>query len=305
LLIDQSFSRPVATLPQPRAGRLARLSLSSAPPPVLLIFSILSVQIGSALGKDLFGVLGPTGTVFVRVGSGALVMLLLGRLRWRAYTAQHYRNALLFGLTLAAMNYSFYQAISRLPLGIAVAVEFLGPLSVALVGARRPLDVMWVMLAGGGVFLLAPWSNPQIALLGLIFALLAAALWAAYIILTARMGQLFSGNDGLTLAMGVAALALVPVGAPHVATLVAHPIILLAGVGVGLLSSVIPYLLEMEALRRMPTRVFGVMMSLEPVFAAVVGFIFLSEGLGWRALAAIALISSASAGISWTNDTSH
>jgi inner membrane transporter RhtA len=255
-----------------------------------------TVQFGAALGKSLFASLSPGGVVFLRVGSAALILLLVWRPRLHGYSRGQYATAALFGLVLAAMNFSFYEAIARLPLGIAVALEFTGPLGVAVAGSRRVLDVAWVILAAAGIILLAPWTGSRLDPLGIVFALAAGALWAAYILLSARTGRAFSGATGLVLAMSVAAVLLAPVGILNGGGRLLNPSVLLIGVAVGILSSVIPYSLELEALRQLPARVFGILMSMEPAIAALVGFLTLREALDARALTAVALVTVASLG---------
>jgi inner membrane transporter RhtA len=261
-----------------------------------------SVQVGAALAKGLFPALGPGGTVFLRVGFGALVLLVVWGARLRGYGWSSYRVALLFGGVLAAMNFSFYLALSRIPLGVAVTVEFVGPLAVAVAGSRRLLDVLWVALAGGGILLLAPietFHGAAVDPLGVLLALLAGGLWAAYILLSARVGRAFPGGAGLALAMGFATLLLLPVGLVGAGTALLNGPLLVVGAGVALLSSVIPYSLELEALRHLPPRVFGILMSLEPGIAALIGLLLLHERLEGRTIAAILLVISASVGAAW------
>ena len=181
-----------------------------------------------------------------------------------------------FGLTLAAMNFAIYQSFSRIPLGVAVTIEFLGPLGVAVAASRRLVDLGWVVLAAGGVALLTRGGG-HVTVVGVIFALVAAVCWAAYILLSAATGRRFPGSTGLTIAMVVAAIAITPVGLVAGGAAIFRPPILAIGAGIGLLSSVIPYSLELEALRRMPPRVFGIMMSLEPAVAALVGLVLLGQ----------------------------
>jgi inner membrane transporter RhtA len=199
------------------------------------------------------------------------------------------------------MNFSIYQAFARIPLGIAVTVEFLGPLAVAVASSRRLIDLLWVGLAGAGVALLTGAGAPasgghRVGLVGLGFALLAAAAWAAYIILSRATGRRFPGTSGLTIAMLVAAIIMIPPGVAAGGTALLRPGILAVGLGIGLLSSVIPYSLELEALRRVPARVFGIWMSLEPAVAALVGLVMLGETLALTEWAAIVCVMIACAG---------
>jgi inner membrane transporter RhtA len=267
------------------------------PPTLLVLASIASVQFGAAFAKTLFDELGAGGTVFVRTLVAAIVLALIWRPRLAGRDRGELGLALVFGLVLAAMNFCFYSSIERIPLGIAVTFEFVGPLGVAVFGSRRPLDLLWVVLAAAGILLLSDFgSGGDLDRLGVALALFAGVLWAAYILLSARMGKVFPGGAGLALAMVVATVPLAPVGIAEGGSQLLVPEVLAAGVAVGLLGSAIPYALELEALRTMPVGVFGVLMSLEPAVAALAGFIVLDEGLVTRELVAIALVVAASAG---------
>jgi inner membrane transporter RhtA len=277
---------------------------------------MITVQLGAALAKELFGALGPAGVVFLRVGFAALMLLALWRpwrsLRQRDATKRMsgatsspgarrsaYVTVILFGLVLALMNFTFYSAIDRIPLGVAVTVEFVGPLGVAVAGSRRALDVLWVVLAAGGIVLLAPLGVlGAVALdpVGLLLALGAGACWAMYILLSARVGRAFSGGASLAIAMAIGAVVLLPIGVAQAGSALLDPSLLLLGAGVALLSSVIPYSLELVALRRMSTSAFGVLMSLEPAIAALVGWLVLREVLELRAIIALALVTTAALG---------
>lgn len=266
-----------------------------------MLFPIVSVQLGAAIAKGLFDALGPGGTVFLRISFAALVLLLLVRPKLRGHDRSGYLVATVFGLTLAGMNLSLYLAIDRIPLGVAVTLEFLGPLGVAVAGSRRPLDLLWAVLASAGVLLLAPLDvlgGTNLDPVGVAFALLAGCLWACYILLSARTGSAFAGGTGLVIALCVGTVVLLPVGVAGGGYALLDPGLLLAGFGVAMLSSAIPYSLELEALRRLPARVFGVLMSLEPAVAALVGLLVLGERLDSRAVAAVLLVTVAAAGAS-------
>jgi inner membrane transporter RhtA len=197
------------------------------------------------------------------------------------------------------MNLVFYSSIARIPLGVAVTVEFVGPLGVAVAGSRRPLDLVWVVLAGAGILLLAPLTGGDVLALdpvGLGLALLAGGLWAAYILIAARVGRAAPGMGGLAMAMAIGAVVLLPVGVLGAGSALLDPRLLLAGAGVALLSSVIPYTLELTALRRIPTATFGVLMSLEPAIASLAGLLLLHEGLTARTAVALLLVTIASIG---------
>jgi inner membrane transporter RhtA len=288
-------------------SRQRRSVVASVPPPVLVLFSIISVQLGAALAKGLFQQIGPGGTVLVRCSFAALALMVFWRPRFRAHRRAEYGLIILYGLTIAGMNAAFYASIARIPLGIASTLEFLGPLGVAVAASRHRLDFLWVGLATAGLVLLAPIGNMVIDPLGIGLALLAGVGWAAYILLTVQVGQAFSGGTGLALGMSVAALALIPLGVANGGEALLHPRTLLLGVGVAILSTLIPFSLEFEALRRLPARVFGVLMSLEPAIAALIGFIVLGETASLRVVIALVLIVMASGGSSFfqrrENDT--
>jgi inner membrane transporter RhtA len=269
------------------------------PPTVLVLLGIASVQFGAALAKgDLFDEIGAGGTVFLRTLFAALVLVALWRPSLRGHGRRALRLVVLFGLVLAGMNLAFYSALDRIPLGVAVTFEFVGPLGVAVAGSRRALDLVWVALAAIGILLLSNFGGADLDALGIGLALLAGALWAAYILLSARVGKEFERVDGLALAMVVGAVVLVPVGVADGGGELLVPWILAVAAAVAILSSAIPYTLELEALRRMPTGVFGVLMSLEPAVAALVGFILLGEELVTREVIAILFVVAASAGAS-------
>jgi len=270
--------------------------LDRVPAPALVIAGVLSVQLGAAVAKSLFDDLTPTGVVALRLVFGTLVLGLLFRPRIRNRPRAELRLAVAFGLTLVSMNLCFFQALDRIPLGIAVTLEFVGPLTVALVGSRRSSDFLWVAMAASGIALLAPGIGGGLDAVGALFALAAGALWGVYILLGARVGKAFSGPTGLVLAMAVGAFVALPFGIGSAGSSLLEPALLAAGLGVAVLSSAIPWSLELEALRRLPTHVFSVLMSLEPAIGALVGFVVLGERLGIRAVTAIALVVIASAG---------
>jgi inner membrane transporter RhtA len=272
--------------------------LARVPSGGLVISAIASVQFGSSLAATLFERLGPAGTVLLRLVSAALVLMLLWRPSLRGRSKQELMLAVVFGLVLAGMNLTFYEALSRIPLGIAVAIEFVGPLAVALGGSRRLLDLLWVALAVVGIVALTRGGGHGLDGLGIAFALIAGCLWGAYILLNARLGKAFEGSSGLALAMLPAALLALPFGIASAGTHLLEPSSLALGAAVGVLSSAIPYSFEVEALRRIAAPVFGVLMSLEPAMAALAGFLVLGQQLGVRALLGIALVIAASLGAS-------
>ena len=271
--------------------------LDRVPPGALVLVAIASVQTGSAVARTLFDDLGAAGATLLRLALSALLLLAVLRPRVRTWARAQWQAAVLLGVTMAGMNLSFYLSLRTVPLGIAVTVEFVGPLLLALVQTRRAVDVLWALLAGTGVVLLGADTTSGASLSGLALALLAGLFWAAYILASARVGRLLPGLDGLAVALAVGALLVLPVGADGAAAVLDAPALLVGGAAIAVLSSVVPYGLELVALRRMPTRVFGVLMSLEPAAAAVAGLVVLSQALGPRELLALLLVSLASAGV--------
>ena len=271
------------------------------PPIVLVLGAVTSIQFGAAIAITLFDDVGSAGVSALRLGFAALVLLAVWRPRPREHAPADLRLAVAFGFALGLMNYTFYEALDRIPLGIAVTIEFMGPLAVAVIGSRSRLDVLWVVLAGAGIVLLAnPGGEGAPDPVGVLFALAAAVLWATYIVLAARAGQRFTGGRGLAIAMTVAALVPLGPGIAEGGSDLLAPEILALGLAVALLSSVVPYSFETEALRRMPKNVFGVLMSLEPGVAAVAGLVILDQQLSARDVLAVALVVVASAGATRT-----
>ena len=232
----------------------------------------------------------------LRIVFAAVLLMALVRPTQRGHERGDLWLAAAFGLTLAAMNLTFYEALDHIPLGPTVTIEFIGPLGVAVWGSRRPLDLLWVALAAGGILLLAAPGGSGLNATGVALALLAGLFWAIYILLSARTGQAFPGGTGLALAMVVAAILILPVGIADGGSGLLDPGIIAAGLGVAILSSLIPYSLELEALRRLPAHVFGVLMSLEPAVAALAGLILLGEVLQANEWAGMVLVIVASAG---------
>ena len=264
--------------------------------PALVIGAVVSVQLGSATATTLFDQVGPAGAVLYRLLFAAILLLAI----WRPVLMEAGREGLMlviaFGVTLAGMNLSFYESLDRIDLGIAVTFEFVGPLLVGLLGSRRALDLVWVACAAIGVLLLTRPSGSASAA-GIGFALLAGGFWAAYILLSARVGRAFSGGRGLALAMGIAAALMVVPGTAAAGGDLLDPGAAAVGAATAVLSSVIPYSLELEALRRIAVGTFGVLMSLEPAVAALIGFVALDQGLAAIEVLGIALVVVASAGV--------
>ncbi len=265
-------------------------------PVLAVLVSIVSVQAGASLAKQLFPVIGPTGTTTVRLVMGTLILWAVLR-PWRVRGTLPWKWLLAYGVTLGTMNTVFYLALQRIPLGIAVAVEFLGPLAVAVIGSRRAIDFVWVALAASGLLLFVPWDQAQQSLdiIGLLLALLAGACWGMYIVFGQRLGA-DHGTSMVAYGSLVAMVVAAPWGIASAGTALLAPALLPAALGLGVLSMALPYALEMAALARIPTRTFGLLMSLEPAVAALCGLLFLHERLGVLQWLAIAAIMAASAG---------
>jgi inner membrane transporter RhtA len=272
--------------------------LTRIPSPALVLGAIGSIQFGAALATTLFSRLGPGGAVTERLVTATVVLLVIWRPRIRGRTRRELLLAGLFGLILGAMNLTFYEALHRIPLGIAVTIEMVGPLTVAVAGSRRARDLVWVVLAAVGILALTRGRAHGLDGLGVALALAAGSLWGIYILVNARVGRAFAGGTGLALAMVVSSVFVLPFGIAQAGSDLLSVHGLVVGAAVGLLSSAIPYTLEVESLRRIAAPVFGVLMSLEPAVAALAGFIVLDQGMSARALVGIALVVAASVGAS-------
>ena len=277
----------------PNAGWLSR-----APSPALVVGGIASVQFGAAIATKLFADVGPAGAVLLRLIAATIVLLAIWRPRLGGRTRRELLLAGGFGVLLGVMNLSFYAAIDRIPLGIAVTIEFVGPLAVAVIGSRRALDLVWIALAAAGIVALMHGDAHGLNTLGVAFALFAGCMWGTYIIVNARVGRAFEGATGLALAMTVASVVALPFGLAQGGAALLKPRSLALGGAVGILSSAIPYTFEMEALRRIATSIFGVLMSLEPAVAALAGFVVLGQSLSAREAVGIGLVVAASIGAS-------
>jgi inner membrane transporter RhtA len=273
-------------------------------PAVMILTGIVSVQFGAGLADKLFGQVPPAAVTGLRLWAAAVAMVALsGRNLVESARDLRKRTALgdaaiagAFGLALLVMNYSIYQAFARIPLGMAVTIEFLGPLAVAVAGSRHLRDVGWVVLAAAGVVLLTRGGHGRVSLAGVLFAAVAGACWAAYIVLSSATGRRFPGSVGLAIAMVVAAVLVTPPAVAAGGGAMFRPAVLATGTAIGILSSVIPYRLELESLRRMPMRLFGVWMSMEPAVAALIGLVMLGQHLTVLEWLAICFVMAACAG---------
>ncbi|HEU4562376.1 MAG TPA: DMT family transporter [Longimicrobium sp.] len=272
------------------------------PPLPAVLVAIVSVQGGAALAKGLFPELGAAGTVGLRVAFSAVILLAVFRPPLRRLNAAQWRMVLPYGVILGVMNLLFYSAIARIPLGLAVTIEFIGPLGVAVFGSRKAVDILWVVLAGAGIALITPWTGGSgVDPMGVLMAFAAGGCWAAYILLGGRLGRVLPGGAAVSTAMLIAAVTVVP-GVAAVGGFAKLTLALVAaGVGVALLSSAVPYTLEMFAMPQMPARTFGILMSIEPAVGALVGLAFLGEVLSLTQWLAVALVIAASTGSTLTS----
>ncbi|WP_314251852.1 EamA family transporter [Streptomyces sp. DSM 40907] len=303
-------SSPAVAAPAPSTAKGSRSgsgsgsgsgSRSGLGPVALVISAGISVQFGAALAVMIMPRAGAAGVVTLRLAAAALVLLILCRPKVRGYSRSDWGTVLAFGVAMAGMNGLFYQSIDRIPLGPAVTLEVLGPLALSVIVSRRLVNVLWAGLALGGVVLLSGHGGGGLGFgsldpLGAAYALGAGAMWAAYIVFSARTGRRFPQADGLALAMAVAAVISLPLGIAEAGSDLLVPGTLALGVGVAVLSSVLPYTLELLALRRMPAPTFAILMSLEPAIAATAGFLVLNQAMSALDALAIALVIAASMG---------
>lgn len=278
-----------------------RTHFEAIPPVPAILAGIVSVQAGAALAKGLFPALGAIGTVGLRVALSAVILLAAFRPKVRGMTAAQWRAVIPYGVVLGTMNILFYLSLARIPLGVAVTVEFVGPLAVAVFGSRRAVDIAWVAFVAAGIALITPWSGGGADALGVLLALAAGACWAAYILLGGRVSRIMPGGASVAAGMVIASFVALPAAVATGGFARLTLPLFVAGIGVALLSSAIPYTLEMIALKGLPARTFGILMSLEPAVAALLGLLFLHELLSFRQWLAVALIIAASTGSTLTS----
>ena len=287
--------------PEPVSSEVNAVSAAPAapslPPWTLILISVVSVQMGAAIAERLFDAIGFAGVVFLRTFVGSLIFLVVSKPRLRGYSRGVYGLILVYGATIAANMLIFYAAIDRIPLGIAVAIAFAGPLTVSVLGSRRALDLLWVIMAAGGILLLSPITDATLDPVGLMLAAICAFTWAIYIVVTKRAANRLPGSTMLALAMCVAAVVAAPFGAVRAVTVLTSPSLIAIALIVVLMSSVLPFWLEFTALKRIAPRVFGLLVSLEPVAATLMGWIILHESLGLEKIAGIGLVTLAAAAI--------
>jgi len=268
------------------------------------LLAIICVQGGASIAKQLFPLIGPIGTVTLRIVLSAILLTVINRPKSSQFPAQKWKYCALYGIGLAAMNLIFYMAIQRIPLGLAVTVEFAGPLFLALALSRKLLDVVWALLACVGILLIVPWKSDHVDLLGLGLAFLAGIFWAIYIVMGAKVSKIMDGKDAVTTGMLFASLVIIPFTIWDGAVFNLTPAIFVKGLGVAILSSALPFSLEMMALKRLPAKTFSILMSLEPAFAALSGLIFLAEELTFLQWISISCVIAASIGTTAFNKAS-
>ncbi|MCU1558384.1 MAG: hypothetical protein JWN09_2379 [Microbacteriaceae bacterium] len=262
----------------------------------LVIAGLLCQDVGASFAVLLFPAVGALGMVALRLAFSAIILLAICRPRLRGYGLRDWATVILFGIALAAMNGLFYEALARIPLGATVTIEVLGPLVLSVIMSRRASSWLWAVLAFVGVALLGQGSFGQLDAIGIVFAFAAAAAWAGYILLSARTGQRFPKLDGLAIAMTIGAIIALPIGVATSGPAIFQPGSLLLGAAVAVLSSTIPYALELLALRRLPSATFSILMSLSPAIATVAGLVLLHQTITVVGAMAIALVISASIG---------
>ncbi|MFH6959882.1 EamA family transporter [Flavobacterium aquidurense] len=270
------------------------------PPIYAVLLAIISVQCGAAIAKSLFPAIGAAGTASLRIGISAIILLIAYRPNLKAITPKQWKIVVPYGLSLGAMNLIFYLAIERIPIGLAVTLEFIGPLLVAIIGSRRLIDYCWVLLAAAGIVLIAPWTSDGLDLLGVFFALLAGVLWASYIVLGGKISQIMNGGQAVSTGMLFAAILILPFGLHENGLVNLTPKFLGMGIALALLSSAIPFTLEMKALGQLPPRTFSILMSLEPAAASICAFLFLQEHLTFSQILAVLCVVIASVGSTLT-----
>lgn len=271
-----------------------------------VLFAIISVQLGAAIAKTLFPSLGAAATASLRIGLSAIILLAVYRPNLLKITKAQWKIVIPYGLSLGAMNLIFYMAIERIPIGLAVTLEFIGPLVVAVLGSKRALDYLWVVLAGAGIVLIAPWADNGVDIIGVLYALTAGTLWAAYIVLGGKVSKIMKGGKAVATGMLFATLLILPFGMMSNGFESVTPTFFGLGLALALLSSAIPFTLEMKALGQLPARTFSILMSLEPAAASICGLLFLQEYLTVNEVIAVVCVIVASAGSTLTSKkTTH
>ena len=273
---------------------------STIPPLPAVLLAIISVQSGAAIAKGLFPAIGAAGTASLRIGISAIILLIAYRPNFKKISISQWKAVIPYGLCLGAMNIVFYFSIERIPIGLAVTLEFIGPLLVAIFGSKRFIDFLWILLAGAGIVLIAPFNGNGVDVIGMLLALLAGGFWAAYILLGGRISKIMDGGKAVATGMVFAALLVVPFGLFSEKISNLNPVLFGLGTALALLSSAIPFTLEMNALKILPAKTFSILMSLAPAFAALCALLFLGERLAMNETLAVIFVVIASTGATLT-----
>ncbi|MCX2431900.1 EamA family transporter [Pedobacter sp. GR22-10] len=275
------------------------------PPIPAVITSIISVQCGAAIAKGLFPEIGAAATASLRIGLSAVILFITFRPNLFKLNAKQWQYVFLYGSTLGLMNMIFYLAIERIPVGLGVTLEFVGPLILAISTSKKAIDFIWVSLSIIGIALIAPWHSNGLNIGGILLALLAGAFWAAYIVLGGKISKIMKGGEAVSAGMLIATIVILPFGIFSGGFSVLTPRLLGLGAALALLSSAIPFTLEMSALKKLPAKTFSILMSLEPAVASLAAFVFLQEYLSFTECVAVACVVIASAGSSFTARRNH
>ncbi|MEN5434371.1 DMT family transporter [Sphingobacterium faecium] len=260
------------------------------------LLSMVSVQGGASIAKQLFPAIGATGTSMLRIGLSTVLLNIINRPKFFQFTKQQWLYCAIYGIGIAAMNLIFYLAIQRIPLGLAATVEFIGPLFLALSLSRKWLDILWGLIACAGILFIVPWQSNNIDLIGLLLAFLAGIFWAVYIVMGSKVTGIMPGKDAVSTGMLFATLIIIPFALWDGGIFNLTPMLFLKGLGVAVLSSAVPFSLDLVALKRLPAKTFSILTSLQPAFAALSGMIFLSERLTPLQWISVACVISASMG---------
>ncbi|MEK6452368.1 MULTISPECIES: EamA family transporter [unclassified Myroides] len=260
------------------------------------ILSMMSVQGGASIAKSLFPILGAAGTSSLRIGISAIILFFYNRPNLKKLTALEWKISFMYGMCLAFMNLLFYFAIQRIPIGLGVTIEFIGPLSLAIFSSRKKIDYVWAMIAAVGILLIVPWQNNSLDFIGLLLAFAAGLFWAGYIVVGGKVAQKMDSNTSVTVGMGFAALFIIPFALVSGDLMALTGKLLLIGTAVALLSSAIPFSLDIIALKKLPSKTFSILMSLQPAFGAISGLLFLGEILTFYQWLSILCVISASIG---------
>lgn len=271
-------------------------TVSFIPPPLQVVLAILSIQLGAAFAIDLFSIFGPDGTVFFRLIISACLLCLFIRPKINENAIKHYKLLIIYGVALGAMNWCFYESIARIPLGIAVAIEFMGPLLVAVYSSKRVLDFFWIIVAFIGVLMLSPKVGTDLDPVGVGYAVLAGIGWGSFVIFSKKVNRALPGSDGLAIGMVIAACFMFPFAAGSITPVFDNPVLIGNLIALAVLSTAVPFYLEFSALKTLTPQAYGVLITLEPAVAAVIGVIALGDILGFEGIVAVICVTLAAIG---------